>query len=124
MPAAASASRPALRSAGTCWRIWPPSALPAGTIAGYEPLRTEPGSTELLPALAAAGYRVIVPITLPDRDLDWRQLADRHSRWAWPRSPTARAGSAARLRGRPVGNRLGRGGGSYDRALARIGRHA
>ena len=46
--------------------------LPPGTrIACYEPLRTEPGSVELLDELHSAGYQVIVPFTLPDRDLDW-----------------------------------------------------
>jgi 5-formyltetrahydrofolate cyclo-ligase len=46
--------------------------LPAGArVAAYQPLRTEPGSVELLAELHAAGYQVIVPYLLPDRDLDW-----------------------------------------------------
>src|SRR3954462_7687551 len=44
---------------------------PGTRIACYEPLRTEPGSVELLDELHSAGYQVIVPFTLPDRDLDW-----------------------------------------------------
>jgi 5-formyltetrahydrofolate cyclo-ligase len=96
-------------------------ALPAGTwIAGYEPLRTEPGSVELLAELSAAGYQVIVPITLADNDLDWRP-------WRGERSPLgpAAVGQAGLVlvpafAVDPAGNRLGRGGGSYDRALARL----
>jgi 5-formyltetrahydrofolate cyclo-ligase len=96
-------------------------ALPAGSrIAGYEPLHTEPGSVELLAELSAAGFQVIVPITLVDNDLDWRL-------WQGDRSPLGLAAvGQARLvlvpafAVDPAGNRLGRGGGSYDRALARI----
>ncbi len=97
--------------------------LVAGSVvAGYVPLPTEPGSVELLEDLSALGYRVIVPITLPDRDLDWS---------LWSPQPTAvvpcgvSAISHADLIPVPAllvdrsGNRLGRGGGSYDRALAR-----
>lgn len=96
---------------------------PGSLVAAYEPLRTEPGSTELLAELTAAGYRVIVPITLADRDLDWA---------SW--DPAGRLGpllgvgaiAAAALVLVPAyavdraGHRLGRGGGSYDRALARV----
>ncbi len=93
-------------------------------VAAYEPLRTEPGSVELLIALADRGIRVLVPVTLEDRDLDWRR---------WSPSPTSapapRLGLTAiadaelllvpALAVAPDGTRLGRGGGSYDRALAR-----
>ena len=96
------------------------SELPAGSIvAGYEPLRTEPGSTALLTALAVAGYQVLLPITLADRDLDWRLTSN-----PTPLGPTAIADAAAVLLPAYAvdhqGNRLGRGGGSYDRALARL----
>jgi 5-formyltetrahydrofolate cyclo-ligase len=102
--------------------------LPAGArIAAYQPLRTEPGSTELLAELAARGHQVMVPVTLPDRDLDWA--------WFDPNQPTGsapptRLGLTAvadvQLVLAPAcavdrrGNRLGRGGGSYDRALGRL----
>jgi 5-formyltetrahydrofolate cyclo-ligase len=98
-------------------------AQPGTLIAAYEPLRTEPGSVELLAALAADGYRVIVPVTLPDRDLDWAE-------WEPARGSGPRLGvdavAAAALVLVPAfavdlaGHRLGRGGGSYDRALARV----
>lgn len=98
-------------------------ARPGGLIAAYQPLRTEPGSTELLTALDAAGYRLIVPVTLPDRDLDW-------SSWSPAGAGETRLGLEAIASAVLVlvpafavdhaGNRLGRGGGSYDRALARL----
>lgn len=96
---------------------------PGSLIAAYEPLRTEPGSTELLAALDGEGYRVIVPVTLADRDLDW-------TGWSPAGEPGPRLGldaiAAAALvlvpafAVDPAGHRLGRGGGSYDRALARL----
>lgn len=88
-------------------------------IAAYEPLRTEPAAPELLSVLAEAGHRVLVPITLADRDLDWHQLSDP--------APLGRAAiSSASVVLVPAfavdsfGHRLGRGGGSYDRALSRV----
>ncbi|MBE7188545.1 MAG: 5-formyltetrahydrofolate cyclo-ligase [Jatrophihabitans endophyticus] len=93
-------------------------------VAAYVPLRTEPGSTDLLDELIAAGVRVLVPVTLADRDLDWT---------AWP-GPSDALGTAAIARADAVlvpafavatdGTRLGRGGGSYDRALPRARRDA
>ena len=92
-------------------------------VAAYEPLRTEPGSTELLAALAASGREVLVPVTLPDHDLAWV---------AWtPSGHGPDLGSDGIARADLVlvpalavsphdGARLGRGGGSYDRALRRV----
>ena len=98
-------------------------ALPAGSrIAAYQPLASEPGSVELLVQLDAAGFEVIVPITLPDRDLDW-------ARWAPGDADLVPLGRSAIETATVVlvpafavdgrGRRLGRGGGSYDRALSR-----
>lgn len=130
-------------------------ALPAGArVAAYQPLRTEPGSVELLAALHSAGYQVVVPHTLPDRDLDWlpwpRPASGSHPSASPilselpdgpgnpPASPlrppvqtpsdalgVAAIGTAALLLVPALavdrqGRRLGRGGGSYDRALARV----
>lgn len=97
--------------------------LPAGArIAAYQPLASEPGSEELLAQLDAAGFEVIVPITLPDRDLDW-------GRWAPAGAELVPLGRSAIATAAVIlvpafavdrtGRRLGRGGGSYDRALAR-----
>jgi 5-formyltetrahydrofolate cyclo-ligase len=98
-------------------------AAPGRVIAAYEPLRTEPGSTQLLAELLAAGYRLIVPVTLADRDLDWVA-------WEPAAEPGPRLGLDAVRSAALVlvpafavdlaGHRLGRGGGSYDRALARL----
>jgi 5-formyltetrahydrofolate cyclo-ligase len=88
-------------------------------VAAYVPLRTEPGSTGLLDGLAALGVRVIVPVVRPDRDLDWAP---------WPAgSPLLGLDALASvdtvlvpaLAVSASGVRLGRGGGSYDRALSR-----
>ena len=87
-------------------------------VAAYEPLRTEPGSVELLAALAGRGVEVLVPITLPDNDLDWRRWdADRpRGRAAVGRADAVLVPALAVARD---GTRLGRGGGSYDGALVR-----
>ena len=88
-------------------------------VAAYVPLRTEPGSLDLLHALCAAGHEVLVPVMLPDRDLGWTH---------WPEDGdllTSDFIARANLLIVPAllvaknGTRLGRGGGSYDRALAR-----
>jgi 5-formyltetrahydrofolate cyclo-ligase len=91
-------------------------------VAAYVPLRTEPGSAELLAALTARGVRVLVPHTLPDRDLDWAQWS---AGGVGPLLGVDAVGMAglvlvpALAVGRD-GTRLGRGGGSYDRALRRV----
>ena len=87
-------------------------------VAAYLPLRTEPGSHELLDGLVQLGMRVLVPVTMPDHDLDWVQLPG-----DVPLGTDAIAGADAvlvpALAVAADGTRLGRGGGSYDRALAR-----
>ena len=90
-------------------------------VGGYLPLRTEPGSLELLEALADRGVRLLVPVLLADRDLDWAEWDGRPGE---PIGPSAIADADAVLVPALAvaldGTRLGRGGGSYDRALARI----
>jgi 5-formyltetrahydrofolate cyclo-ligase len=94
-----------------------------GCVAGYLPLRTEPGSVELLAGLRALGVRVLVPVLLPDRDLDWSSW-DGADFVARPLGVDAiGAADAVLVPALAVGRdgvRLGRGGGSYDRALARV----
>jgi 5-formyltetrahydrofolate cyclo-ligase len=88
-------------------------------VAAYQPLRTEPGSVELLRGLVAAGVRVIVPVLLPDRDLTWTLwLTD--SQLGPSEIAVASLILVPALAVDRLGNRLGRGGGSYDRALTRV----
>jgi 5-formyltetrahydrofolate cyclo-ligase len=88
-------------------------------VAAYLPLRTEPGSRELLDELVRRGARVLVPVTQPDHDLHWVALSG-----DVPLGPEAIAEVDAvlvpALAVAADGTRLGRGGGSYDRALARV----
>jgi 5-formyltetrahydrofolate cyclo-ligase len=105
----------AARAAITEQALAAASGLPC--VAAYVPLPTEPGSRELLDRLVAAGVAVIVPVLLPDRDLSWE---------SWPsRGPAALEAAGLifvpALAVDAAGYRLGRGGGSYDRALARVG---
>src|SRR4051812_21045860 len=43
----------------------------AATVAAYVSVGTEPGTGPLLDALRDLGRRVIVPVVLPDLDLEW-----------------------------------------------------
>ncbi len=92
-------------------------------VAAYIPLRTEPGSVSLLDGLAASGVLVLVPVVRPDRDLSWTLWSDGA---AGDADLGVAAVAAAELVFVPAlavdhdGYRLGRGGGSYDRALARV----
>jgi 5-formyltetrahydrofolate cyclo-ligase len=102
-------------------------------VAAYVPVGTEPGGPELPALLRAAGLDVVLPVLAPDADLDWAaytgELADGPRGLLEPPGP--RLGPAAvGVVGAVVvpavavdrrGVRLGRGGGSYDRALARLG---
>lgn len=111
-----------------------PEVAAAGTVAAYVSMGGEPGSRELLDALRTAGTRVLLPVLLPDNDLDWALYEGpaalrRTARGLWEPAgarlgPDAVASAAVvLLPGLGVdrtGVRLGRGGGSYDRVLARL----
>lgn len=88
-------------------------------VAAYLPLRTEPGSHELIDALVRRKVRVLVPVTLPDHDLDWVQLPG-DVPLGVDAITAADAVLVPALAVATDGTRLGRGGGSYDRALARV----
>jgi 5-formyltetrahydrofolate cyclo-ligase len=91
-------------------------------VAIYRSLPHEPPTQALAEMLHGRGVRVIVPETLPDLDLEWRELLADGTEG--PRLGL-KGISAARLILAPAlaidhsGNRLGQGGGCYDRALAR-----
>jgi 5-formyltetrahydrofolate cyclo-ligase len=107
----------------------------AGTVAAYYSVGTEPDTHGLLFALWKRGSYVILPVLLPDGDLDWASYEGPDSLAPGPRGllqpvePVRGAGTVARadivlvpaLAVDVFGHRLGRGGGSYDRALARVG---
>ena len=113
-----------------------PELAEARTVAAYVSVGREPGTRALLDALRARGVRVLLPVLLPDNDLDWAAYEGpdalaRAGRGllepAGPRlGPDAVTGAdAVLLPGLAVdggGMRLGRGGGSYDRVLARLAR--
>lgn len=93
-------------------------------VAAYRPLRTEPGSVELLDELVRGGAAVLIPVLLDDRDLDWAAWADGAS---GPSLGVDAIGGVEvvlvpALAVSRQGMRLGRGGGSYDRALTRVPR--
>lgn len=109
-----------------------PEVRRAATVAAYVSIGGEPGTGPLLDALAAAGKRVILPCLMPDGDLDWAAYDGRLARARMGLLEPAgdRLGvdavataDAVLVPGLAVdarGYRLGRGGGSYDRALARV----
>lgn len=102
-----------------------------GPVAAYLSVGTEPSTTALLAALAARSVEVLLPALRPDGDLDWvragtgvapgpygllepggeRLGTDAVSRCSLVVVPALAVDRA--------GHRLGRGGGSYDRALPR-----
>lgn len=106
------------------------------TVAAYVSVGAEPGTRPLLDALRAGGVRVLLPVLLADNDLDWAEYRGPESLAPAARGllePTGpRLGPDAvceaalvLLPGLAVdrlGIRLGRGGGSYDRVLARLTR--
>ncbi len=90
------------------------------TVTLYESWAGEPPTGALVAALLARELRVLVPITLPDLDLDWCDVEDPDRT---PLGVEAIAEAALVLApGLAVdaqGTRLGQGGGCYDRALPR-----
>lgn len=91
------------------------------TVAAYEPLATEPGSAQLLAELTGSGVRVIVPVLLADKDLGWAEwsASGRGEDEGTDAIVAAQAVFVPALAVARDGTRLGRGGGSYDRALPR-----
>ncbi|WP_107082239.1 5-formyltetrahydrofolate cyclo-ligase [Streptomyces caatingaensis] len=113
-----------------------PELAGASTVAAYVSIGREPGTRALLEVLRGRGVRVLLPVLLPDNDLDWglyrgpghlvragRGLLEPDGDRLGVSAVTE--ADAVLLPGLAVdgrGVRLGRGGGSYDRVLARLSR--
>lgn len=107
----------------------------AGTVAAYYSIGSEPETRRLLYALWKRGTYVLLPLLQPDGELDWASYEGPDSLVPGPRGllepgePARGVDAIARvdmvlvpaLAADGSGNRLGRGGGSFDRALARVG---
>ena len=96
-------------------------------VAIYRSLPTEPPTEALAEMLHTRGVMVLVPEMLPDKDLDWHELRADGSEG--PGLGSEAIGDAQviftpALAVDHSGTRLGQGGGSYDRALARRHPHA
>ena len=113
---------------------WPPMD---GTVACYYSVGTEPDTRPLVTALWESGTHVLLPVFLPDRDLDWvtfdgpDHLAPAGHGLLEPRGRRHGPGALERvdvvvcpaLAVDHRGMRLGRGAGCYDRALGHKGPH-
>ncbi|GAA1013989.1 5-formyltetrahydrofolate cyclo-ligase [Acrocarpospora pleiomorpha] len=108
----------------------------AGLVAAYWSIGAEPATHGLIFALWKHGTTVILPVLRPDGDLDWAVYDGPDSLAPGPFGimepvDTRRGVDTIRTAAlvivpalavdRSTGTRLGRGGGSYDRALARVG---
>ena len=129
-PAGAAAGAALARAAVAHFtdRGWP------SLIAGYLSIGHEPVTGPLIEAVAERGARVIVPVLRSDRDLDWArhtpggQVTPGPLGTVEPTGPrlgvdaicTVDVVFVPALAVDHSGRRLGRGGGSYDRALARL----
>ncbi|WP_327293327.1 5-formyltetrahydrofolate cyclo-ligase [Streptomyces sp. NBC_01198] len=113
-----------------------PGRPDTATVAAYVSMGTEPGTRPLIGAMQNAGSRVLLPVLLPDNDLDWAEYRSPDALVRTERGlfePTGpRLGPDAVTQARLIllpglaadahGVRLGRGGGSYDRVLDRVER--
>jgi 5-formyltetrahydrofolate cyclo-ligase len=109
-----------------------PETAAAGTVAAYLAYGNEPPTDVLLQSLQSRGTRVLLPVVLPNLDLDWaayepNRLVTGLRQSLEPAGPRLTAAAIAdadvvvvpALAVAHDGARLGQGGGSYDRALAR-----
>ena len=133
-------NRRSLAEVGACARelaahlLAAPEVRRAATVAAYVSIGNEPGTGLLLDGLEEAGKRVILPVLLPGGDLDWAPYHGEGTlvpaRRGLLEPVSERLGTEAIATADVVlvpglavaldGLRLGRGGGSYDRALARV----
>jgi 5-formyltetrahydrofolate cyclo-ligase len=111
-----------------------PEVTGASSVAAYLSFGTEPTTKNLVEGLRSRGVRVLVPVLRSDLDLDWAEYVgiapntQNPARLPQPAGPLLGVDAVAEadvvvvpaLAVDDRGARLGRGGGSYDRALARV----
>jgi 5-formyltetrahydrofolate cyclo-ligase len=111
-----------------------PEIAAAGRIAAYVSVGREPGTGPLLEELSAREVEILLPILLPDGDLEWAPYTGPAGLVSATRGllePVAPALGSGAVTGADAvlvpalavdrhGTRLGRGAGSFDRALARV----
>ncbi|WP_337059238.1 5-formyltetrahydrofolate cyclo-ligase [Kineococcus sp. G2] len=103
-----------------------PLVAGARRVACYSSLPGEPGTRSALAELRRHGVEVLLPVLLPDADLDWevRPVRAGATGGHGPLGPHAIATAdvvvVPALAVDTAGRRLGQGGGSYDRALRRV----
>lgn len=110
-----------------------PQAQMAGTVAAYYSVGTEPPTRSLVYALWKRGSYVLLPVLRNGGNLDWASYEGPGSMTPAGHGllePTALAGASITSADLVIvpalavdrrGNRLGRGLGCYDRALAQVG---
>lgn len=128
-------SRPSLTESALTQRLLALDVLAeVSRVAAYWPFGDEPPVTGTINALAARGVSVLLPLGVAGGDLDWAlysgptTLTQGPWRFAEPASAplgppaiaTVDAVIVPALAVDQGGARLGRGAGSYDRALARV----
>ncbi|EMY35459.1 5-formyltetrahydrofolate cyclo-ligase [Arthrobacter crystallopoietes BAB-32] len=111
----------------------PLGLLPGQIVAAYLSTGPEPSTDLLLPALEKAGYKILVPVCEPGYQLSWTRWYDgvelARSPRAWVYEPVGERlplqvmtdVALLLIPGLSVdtdGNRMGQGGGYYDRFLA------
>lgn len=110
-----------------------PEMAAAETVAAYRSLPGEPGTGPLIDELTKRGVTVLLPVLNPDNSLGWavHEHGSERLNSVGIREPASLSlGSQALATASVVicpgiagdldGHRLGRGGGSYDRALASL----
>jgi 5-formyltetrahydrofolate cyclo-ligase len=98
---------------------------PGDWVAAYEATTLEPPTDAMIAALSARGIRVMVPVTLEDWDLDWREVGGGDAALAGSGTLGKEAVAQAKVVFVPAhgvdrsGTRIGQGRGCYDRVVPR-----